>query len=179
MLKVLWKGRRKRKIGISGKWTWKIGMSGFYILSFSLSFLVAKFSKTFWPGPLFHVKLSLFEIMRVVNNFCQLMIWICYSLVCFCLQFVSSSILRFWGVGVRSWRNFLLLLIAVREFEDSDFLLRVQMVLFHYAWRLNNVFWEWMSFVATLSQARWLILYLWRKAIWLKNNSYLNLRHYS
>ena len=59
---------------------------------------------------------------------------------------MSSSILRFWGVGVRSWRNFLLLLIAVREFEDSDFLLRVQMVLLHYAWRLNNVFWEWMFF---------------------------------
>ena len=76
---------------------------------------------------------------------------------------MSSSILRFWGVGVRSWRYFLLLLIAVREFEDSDFLLRVQMVLFHYAWRLNNVFWEWMSFVATLSQASWSILYLWEK----------------
>ena len=151
-------------------------MRASYILSFSLSFLVAKFSKTFWPGPLFHVKLSLFEIMRVVNNFCQLMIWIYYSLVCLCLQL---WVVYFEILGVRSWRNFLLLLIAVREFEDSDFLLRVQMVLFHYAWRLNNVFWEWMSFVATLSQARWLILYLWRKAIWLKNNSYLNLRHYS
>ena len=43
---------------------------------------------------------------------------------------VSSSILSFWGV--RSWRNFLLLLITLREFEDSDFLLRVQIVLFHF-----------------------------------------------
>ena len=102
------------------------------------------------------------------------MIWICYSLVCFCLQFVSSSIFEI--LGVRSWRNFLLLLIAVREFEDSDFLLRVQMVLFHYAWRLNNVFWEWTSFVATLSQASWSIIYLWEKQSDWKTFSYTFLR---
>ena len=89
---------------------------------------------------------------------------------------MSSSILRFWGVGVRSWRNFLLLLIAVREFEDSDFLLRVQMVLFHYAWRLNNVFWEWTSFVVTLSQASWSIFYLWEKQSDWKTFSYTFLR---
>ena len=51
-----------------------------------------------------------------------------------------------------------------------------QIVLFHYAWRLNNVFLEWMSFVATLSQASWSILYLWEKLSDLKTFSYTFLR---
>ena len=102
------------------------------------------------------------------------MIWIVIRLfVCVYNLWVAL----FWDFGIRSWRNFLLFFIAVIEFEDADFFCwKWQIVLFHYAWRLNNVFLEWMSFVATLSQASWSILYLWEKLSDWKTFSYTFLR---
>ena len=168
-------------------------MRGFCILSFSLLFLVAKFSNPIWPGPLFHVKqhfwriffllsVFLFNVSReTIVNWNNVSLWIgrwWYEFVIRLFVCVYNLwVALFWDFGIRSWRNFLLFFIAVIEFEDADFFCwKWQIVLFHYAWRLNNVFREWMSFVATLSQASWSILYLWEKLSDWKTFSYTFLR---
>ena len=77
----------------------------------------------------------------------------------------------FWDFGIRSWRNFLLFFYCSdRVWRCRFFCWKWQIVLFHYAWRLNNVFLEWMSFVATLSQATDQFFTCgYKLAIWLKN----------
>ena len=160
----------KEKLEFRGSGLGKIGMRGFCILSFSLLFLVAKFSNPIWPGPLFHVKqhfwiiffllsVFLFNVSReTIVNWNNVSLWIgrwWYEFVIRLFVCVYNLwVALFWDFGIRSWRNFLLFFIAVIEFEDADFFCwKWQIVLFHYAWRLNNVFLEWMSFVATLSRA--------------------------
>ena len=115
-------GKKKKKnwnfgeVDLENRDEWLLYSVIFLCYSWLLNSLIP-----FWSGPLFHVKLSLFEIMRVVNNFCQLMTWIYYSLVCVYNLWVAL----FWDFGIRSWRNFLLFFIAVIEFEDAVFLLKV------------------------------------------------------
>ena len=49
-------GKKKKKNWNFGEVDLENRDGGFYILSLSLLFLVAKFSNPIWPGPLFHVK---------------------------------------------------------------------------------------------------------------------------
>lgn len=139
ILKVLWKGRRKRKTGISGKWNWKNRDGASVFCHFSLLFLVAKFSNPIWPGPLFHVKqhfwiiffllsVFLFNVSReTIVNWNNVSLWIgrwWYEFVIRLFVCVYNLwVALFWDFGIRSWRNFLLFFIAVIEFEDADFFL--------------------------------------------------------